>query len=147
HPIGGTLDKMIDGRRTKSNRGIVHKNAANNVNRDLDNQNFDGVGESGRKHLTGREVERLLEATKGGRNEARDRCLLSGRRRRTRLLPRWPPSASRTARAVFPHAALAKTQRSRDAREGIKSICRTSLYSPYSVGAGSRFQPAVRQCL
>jgi integrase len=29
-----------------------------------------------RKHLTGREVERLIEAIKGGRNEARDRCLL-----------------------------------------------------------------------
>ncbi|MYL85316.1 tyrosine-type recombinase/integrase [Desulfovibrio aerotolerans] len=29
-----------------------------------------------RKHLTGREVERLLAATKGARNEARDRCLL-----------------------------------------------------------------------
>src|SRR5215470_10837615 len=35
-----------------------------------------GGGRAGRKHLTGREVERLLEATKGGRNEARDRCLL-----------------------------------------------------------------------
>ena len=67
---------MINGRRTKNNRGIVHKNAVDNVDRDLDNQNFDGVGESGRKHLTGREVEHLLEATKGGRNEARDRCLL-----------------------------------------------------------------------
>src|SRR5919197_1501002 len=32
--------------------------------------------DSGRKHLTGREVERLTEATKGSRNEARDRCLL-----------------------------------------------------------------------
>src|SRR5271163_2345710 len=32
--------------------------------------------DSDRKHLTGREVERLVEATKGGRNEARDRCLL-----------------------------------------------------------------------
>jgi len=42
----------------------------------VDNQNFDGEGESGRKHLTGREVEHLLEATKGGRNKARDRCLL-----------------------------------------------------------------------
>ena len=31
---------------------------------------------SDRKHLTGREVERLLKATKGSRNEARDRCLL-----------------------------------------------------------------------
>src|ERR1035438_9289102 len=28
------------------------------------------------KHLTGREVERLIAATKGSRNEARDRCLL-----------------------------------------------------------------------
>ena len=32
--------------------------------------------EGERKHLTGREVEHLLEAIKGGRNEARDRCLL-----------------------------------------------------------------------
>src|SRR5208337_4182595 len=31
---------------------------------------------SERKHLTSREVERLIEATKGGRNEIRDRCLL-----------------------------------------------------------------------
>jgi type 1 fimbriae regulatory protein FimB len=29
-----------------------------------------------RKHLTGREVERLIAAIKGGRNEARDRCLV-----------------------------------------------------------------------
>jgi type 1 fimbriae regulatory protein FimB len=29
-----------------------------------------------RKHLTGLEVDRLLGATKGSRNEARDRCLL-----------------------------------------------------------------------
>jgi integrase len=28
------------------------------------------------KHLPGREFERLLEAVKGSRNEARDRCLL-----------------------------------------------------------------------
>ena len=31
--------------------------------------------DSDRQHLTGREVERLIEATKGSRNEARDRCL------------------------------------------------------------------------
>src|ERR1039458_7727207 len=37
---------------------------------------WQGDGDSDRKHLTGREVERLIEATKGGRNEARDRCLL-----------------------------------------------------------------------
>ncbi len=29
-----------------------------------------------RKHLTGHEIERLIAATKGSRNEARDRCLL-----------------------------------------------------------------------
>ncbi len=29
-----------------------------------------------RKHLTGREIEKLMAATKGSRNEARDRCLL-----------------------------------------------------------------------
>jgi type 1 fimbriae regulatory protein FimB len=35
-----------------------------------------GGHDSDRKHLTGREVERLIVATKGSRNEARDRCLL-----------------------------------------------------------------------
>src|ERR1039457_5364890 len=35
-----------------------------------------GGDDSDRKHLPGREVERLIEATKGSRNEARDRCLL-----------------------------------------------------------------------
>ena len=33
-------------------------------------------GESDRKHLTSREVERLIEAARGSRNESRDRCLL-----------------------------------------------------------------------
>jgi len=32
--------------------------------------------DSDRKHLTGREVQKLIEAAKGGRNEARDRCLM-----------------------------------------------------------------------
>ena len=32
--------------------------------------------DGGRKHLTRLEVEKLLDAAKGGRNEARDRCLL-----------------------------------------------------------------------
>jgi integrase len=35
-----------------------------------------GTGDGARKHLTGREVERLIEATKGRRHEVRDRCLL-----------------------------------------------------------------------
>src|ERR1700693_5462074 len=34
------------------------------------------AGISDRKHLTSREVERLMEATKDSRNEVRDRCLL-----------------------------------------------------------------------
>jgi len=50
----GTLDKMMSGRK-------------------IQNRGGDG---SGRKHLTGREVERLIAATRGSRNEARDRCLL-----------------------------------------------------------------------
>ena len=39
-------------------------------------ETWQGDGDSDRKHLTGREVERLIEATRGSRNEARDRCLL-----------------------------------------------------------------------
>ena len=31
---------------------------------------------SDRKHLTSREVEKLIDAAKGSRNESRDRCLL-----------------------------------------------------------------------
>ena len=35
-----------------------------------------GREDSDRKHLTGREVERLMEAAKGSRNGERDRCIL-----------------------------------------------------------------------
>jgi type 1 fimbriae regulatory protein FimB len=35
-----------------------------------------GAGNSDRKHLNSREVERLIEAAKASRNEVRDRCLL-----------------------------------------------------------------------
>src|SRR5438309_9361474 len=35
-----------------------------------------GRREAGRSHLTGLEVGKLIAATKGSRNEARDRCLL-----------------------------------------------------------------------
>jgi len=49
-----TLDKMMNGQKTRTTGG----------------------DDSDRKHLTGREVERLIEAARGGRNEARDRCLL-----------------------------------------------------------------------
>jgi type 1 fimbriae regulatory protein FimB len=48
---------MMNGRKSKKNEAAV---------------GYD----SDRKHLTGREVERLIEAVKGSRNEARARCLL-----------------------------------------------------------------------
>jgi site-specific recombinase XerD len=57
HPAGETLDKIMNGRKS-----VKHGAAAD-------------YG-SDRKHLTGREVEQLIEAAKGSRNEARDRCLL-----------------------------------------------------------------------
>jgi type 1 fimbriae regulatory protein FimB len=49
-----TLDKMINGRKSRNTGG----------------------DDSDRKHLTSREVERLIEATKDSRNEVRDRCVL-----------------------------------------------------------------------
>jgi type 1 fimbriae regulatory protein FimB len=52
--MGQTLDKTMNGRKTRTTGG----------------------DDSDRKHLTGREVQRLIDATKGSRNEARDRCLL-----------------------------------------------------------------------
>src|SRR5271170_2155976 len=39
-------------------------------------QTRDAMNDGDRKHLTGREVDQLLAAAKGSRNEARDRCLL-----------------------------------------------------------------------
>src|ERR1019366_6674843 len=62
-------------------------------------------------------------------------------------LVRWPPSAAQTARTVFPYAAFTKTHSRRDAREGINPTKFTSSYSPYSVVAGSCFQPPLRQRL
>jgi len=52
--MGQTLDKTMNGRKTRTTGG----------------------DDSDRKHLTGREVQRLIDVTKGSRNEARDRCLL-----------------------------------------------------------------------
>jgi hypothetical protein len=49
-----------------------------------------GQDDSDRKHLTGREVERLIEATKGSRNEARDRCRWTAKQ--TKLLCSWKPT-------------------------------------------------------
>jgi integrase len=57
-----TLDKMIP---FVDNEMINGRKAGNT-----------GGGNGDRKHLTSREVERLIEATKGSRNEVRDRCLL-----------------------------------------------------------------------
>src|ERR1700676_1987718 len=54
HSTRGTLDKMMGG----AERGTLVG------------------GDTDRNHLPGAEVERLIEATKGSRNEARGRCLL-----------------------------------------------------------------------
>jgi type 1 fimbriae regulatory protein FimB len=53
---------MINRRRTKN----IARGSNRNTGRDFRD----------RQHLTPREVERLIEATRGSRNEARDRCLL-----------------------------------------------------------------------
>jgi type 1 fimbriae regulatory protein FimB len=52
---------MINRRRTKN----IARGSNRNTGRDFRD----------RQHLTPREVERLIEATRGSRNEARDRCL------------------------------------------------------------------------
>ena len=54
--------------------------------------------------------ERFLEEMEQVVPWAEIQGLVSGRRRRTRSPSRWPPSASHTARADFPHAAFTKTQ-------------------------------------
>jgi hypothetical protein len=55
---------------------------------------------------------------------------VSGRRRRARLPSRWPPSATQTERAGFPHSAFTKARYRRRRIEGIKAIKRTSPNSP-----------------
>ena len=62
-PARDTLDKTMNGRKTwkpgqRQGPGGGEK------------QVWQGEADSDRKHLTGREVERLIEATKGGGNEA-----------------------------------------------------------------------------
>ena len=70
---------------------------------------------------------------------------LSGRRRRARLLLRWPPSAAQTGRAVFPHPAFTKTfslerQRRRTSRQGRRTrTCSTAAHPP----AGGTSEPSL----
>src|SRR5271166_1566389 len=69
---------------------------------------------------------------------------LSGRRRRARLLSRWPPSAAQTGRAVFPHPAFTKTsslerRRRRTSRQGCRArTCSTAAHPP----AGGTSEPS-----
>jgi type 1 fimbriae regulatory protein FimB len=72
---GGTLNKSLG---EAQNEGLSPRGRGNQ-RVDVGKWRFYGsipawAGEP--KHLTGREVERLVEATRGSRNEARDRCLL-----------------------------------------------------------------------
>src|SRR5271166_4748365 len=70
---------------------------------------------------------------------------VSGRRRRARLLSRWPPSAAQTGRAVFPHPAFTKTfslerQRRRTSRQGRRTrTCSTAAHPP----AGGTSEPSL----
>jgi hypothetical protein len=60
---------MINGRKSGKKGGRGRPLAAGNTG-------GGALEVNDRKHLTGREVERLIEAIKGSRNEIRDRCLL-----------------------------------------------------------------------
>jgi integrase len=65
----GTPDKMINGQKT---RKPGQRQRSGGRGKGV----WQGADESDRQHFTGREVEGLIEATKGSRNEALDRCLL-----------------------------------------------------------------------
>src|SRR6267154_6143136 len=73
-------------------------------------QNITLIGTTGRLALQLRQDGQ--EADPAGR-------FLGGCRVGGGALARWPPSASHTARADFPHAAFTKTQVFRDAKEGM----------------------------
>jgi len=55
---------------------------------------------SDRKHLTSPEVERLIEATKGSRNEVRDRWLLLPMNTGMKAKGGYPPGAQETPEAA-----------------------------------------------
>jgi type 1 fimbriae regulatory protein FimB len=59
-PTGQIIDKTINSLKSKKQDPEKHGRGRRNE----------------RKHLTGREVERLIDAARTGRNQARDRCLL-----------------------------------------------------------------------
>src|SRR5271165_1918567 len=59
---------MMNGRKSRKMGRREHSG-------DREKEAWSSDGDSDRKHLTSREVERLIEATKGSRNEARDHCL------------------------------------------------------------------------
>jgi len=61
--LRGTLDEMISRRKARNTKKPLTLNSE---------QGFPDR----RQHLTSREVEQLIEAAKGNRNESRDRCLL-----------------------------------------------------------------------
>src|SRR5208283_6165221 len=73
---------------------------------------------------------------------------LSGRRRRARLLSRWPPSAAQTGRAVFPHPAFTKTfslerQRRRTSRQGRRNRTCSTAAHPLAGGTSEPSLPPV----
>ena len=68
---------MMNGRKSRNTGGAARRRNGSTGGGDQrggGNTAPERVGE--RKHMTGVEMERLLTATKGGRNKARDRYLL-----------------------------------------------------------------------
>ena len=62
-----------NGKRPGKNKNRARNTAGGGTARTATGATFE---DSRRLHLTGREVDQLIEAAKGDRNEARDRCLL-----------------------------------------------------------------------
>ena len=86
------------------------------------------AGDSDRKHLTGREVERLIEATKGSENKARDRRLLLHAKEIRKLIGKTkdkgvtlvPLKLYLKGRHIKVELALVKGKQEHDKRETIK---------------------------
>ena len=67
---------MMNGRKSGNTGGAARRRNGSNGGGGANTAPEPGDRDSERKHLTGVEMERLLTATKGARNKARDRYLL-----------------------------------------------------------------------
>jgi type 1 fimbriae regulatory protein FimB len=75
--MGKTLDKTMNERKSRNTgRGKGSAGRRKPGPGGGERRAWPGADHSDRKHLTGLEVGQLIDATKGSRNEVRDRCLL-----------------------------------------------------------------------